>query len=242
MKISLRDVSLIKFKSQDIKGKTMRAYKTVLFDIDGTVFSSEDIIGKTYEKEFRIYLEELGREETPPDMISIMTQIGKPIVEIFQNLAPFLEADQQRELSGRILQGLIKAIREGGGHFYPGVVDVIKTLHGRGYRLYTASNGAAPYIEAILDYGNLLPLFSGLPVLDNVEINDKAELVAHILQLDNILPEEALMVGDRASDRDAGVKNNVPFAACLYGHGSSEEWEGAVSFLNSPSDLLEILP
>jgi phosphoglycolate phosphatase len=117
----------------------------------------------------------------------------------------------------------------------------VEELHRRGYAIYAASNCRFPYIESILRASQLLPYFDDLPFVDYRTIHNKVDLVSHILKDHSLRPEEALMVGDRTSDRDAALKNGVYFAACRYGHGSEEEWKGAHLYIDSIGELLEHL-
>ncbi len=220
----------------------MDLYKAVLLDIDGTIFSSEDIIGDTYKEGFHSYGERTGKIREIPEHEMIMKQIGKPIVEIFQNLAPELTPEEQLEVSEEILNRLVENINAGRGSYYEGAIDTIRALHDRGYRLFGASNGRFPYIEAILKHAGVFDLFEAVPVVNNTTIKNKIELVTHILDSASLMPQEAVMVGDRYSDRDAGIKNNVSFAACRFGHGTPEEWEGASFFIDSIGELLDHLP
>ncbi len=220
----------------------LRNIKAILLDIDGTVFSSEEIIGRTYQKEFSHFIEEHGLSIPIPDLPFIMEQIGKPIVEIFRNLAPGIDSSMQLVLSENILHSLVASIDAGEGHYYEKVSEVTSELHRRGYQLFGASNGRYPYIDAILRYMKVRDLFTDVPVVNNENIHNKTELVSWILSAYGLKPEEALMVGDRYSDRDAGVHNGCPFAACRYGHGNEAEWEGATLYLDSYSDLLKHLP
>lgn len=219
-----------------------KTWKAILFDIDGTVFSSEDIIGPTYEAEFKKFREKHGRPARMPDHPLIMDQIGKPIRQIFENLAPDLNMEEREELSEQILHGLVQSIFSGGGFFYDGILEAIQELHRRGYELHAASNGRRPYVESILEKGGVIDLFKTIPVVDNQSIHNKDDLVAHILKENNLKAEEALMIGDRHSDRLAALRNQVDYVACLYGHGAPEEWEGAVIRLTEASQLLDHTP
>lgn len=220
----------------------MEHIKAVLLDIDGTYFSSEEIIPHTYLQEFQRFHAETGKPSEFPDYEKVMDQIGKPIKEIFENLGPDLTDEERQELSENILWKLVEQINEGGGQYYDGAIDTVKELHNRGYKLFGASNGRFPYIEAILKYSGVFDLFTEIPVVNNTTIHNKTELVSYILKEHGLSPDEALMVGDRTSDRDAGINNHAYFAACRFGHGSLEEWEGAHLYLDSLPELLEHLP
>ena len=222
--------------------EVLSSVRAVLFDVDGTIFSSEEIIPDTYQNEFKKFREETGRPEHLPDFPQIMEQIGKPVVEIFRNLAPDLSQTEQDSLSARILTGLVEDIEKGQGIHYPGVFQTLQELKKRGYQIFAASNGRRPYIESILKAARISPFFTEVPCLDNVRIKNKIELVSDILKRYNFSGEEALMVGDRFSDREAAEKNKCRFAACRYGHGNEEELSGAHVYLEKIDDLLTVLP
>ncbi len=215
--------------------------KAVLLDVDGTLFSSEDIILETYKKEFIKYKDKNGVPDVVPDLPDIMRQIGKPVVEIFLNLAPELKKEQQAELSGRILISLVESIRSGGGQYYDGIQETCRYLRQSGYMVFAASNGRYPYIEAILQTAGIFEFFKEIPFVNNVTIKNKDELVAHILVKHQLQPSEALVVGDRLSDRNAAKSNNCLFAACLYGHGTMDELEDADVYIDSFGELMEYL-
>lgn len=211
--------------------------KAVLFDIDGTLFSSEGMIHGIYSEEFLRMQQECGRPAVLPTLPEIMAQIGKPVVTIFQNLAPDLSEAERHMLSDRILQTLVRRILAGEGEHYPGVSETLQQLHKGGLRLFSASNGRYPYVESILKANGTLPLFVELIALDNKTIRSKGELVAHTLSKHGLSAGEAVLVGDRAADRDAALSNGCPFVGCLYGHGTMDELEGAVTFLQSIREL-----
>ncbi len=220
---------------------TLASVRCVLFDVDGTLFSSEEIIHQVYIEEFGRTQRELGRPKKIPGKSEIIQEIGKPVPVIFRNLAPDLSQEEQDEVSARILDGLVRHILAGEGYHYPGVRETIADLHSRGFRLFTASNGREPYVRSILQANNLIQYFAGLPVLGGV-ISDKTELVRDFISREDIRPSEAVLVGDRASDRDAALDNGVPFVACRFGHGTPREWEGAAALIDSITELSRLLP
>lgn len=215
--------------------------RAVLFDVDGTLFSSEEIIHQVYIEEFTRTQEKLGRPARIPDKEQIIAEIGKPVPVIFRNLAKDLSQEEQDALSAQILKGLVKHILAGEGRHYPGADKTIQDLHRRGFKLYTASNGREPYVRSILEANGVLPYFAGLPVLSGT-ITNKTELVRDFLEREKLRPAQAVLVGDRASDRDAAVENKVPFIACRFGHGTPEEWTGASAFLDEITELSRLLP
>ncbi|MBL8021589.1 MAG: HAD family hydrolase [Leptospirales bacterium] len=220
---------------------TFSSVKALLFDVDGTLFSSEDIIHDIYIAEFSSAKERLGRPASIPTKTEVLDQIGKPVPIIFSNLAPDLTRAEQDDVSDRVLKRLVSTILGGGGHHYEGVRETLRELKGRGYSLYTASNGREPYVKSILTANEILDTFAGLPVIRG-DIQNKTQLVQRFLEDHNLRPEHAALIGDRTSDRDAAIDNGVPFIACRFGHGNEQEWKGALAFIDSIRDLLNLFP
>lgn len=220
----------------------LRSIQAVLLDIDGTLFSSEDMLLDVYHEAMVDFRKRHGRPETLPDLPAIMAQIGQPVKKIFQNLLPELAESDRDEIAAQILDDLVKRIEEGQGVYYDGVGDTLKRLYDAGFRIFSASNGRKAYVDAILKAAGIDHLFEAVPVIDNVRIFNKNELVACTLQDYGLKPEQCIIVGDRATDRDAGRANNVAFVATLYGHHNSpDEHEGAVATIQSFSELLTLL-
>jgi len=216
--------------------------RALFWDVDGTLFSSEGIIHRVYQRVFERYRAEHGRPQRTPDLEEIVEQIGKPVRVIFQNLVPELPEAERDALSEGVLGELVAAIRNGEGEHYSGVRETLTELRERGFRFFAASNGRRPYVEAILKKNGTYSLFEEIPAVDNAEIRDKNELAAKTLEKHGLRPEEAAVIGDRASDRDAALKNGLLFIAARFGHGAAEEWEGACAFVDSVPELLQVLP
>ncbi len=215
--------------------------KAILWDVDGTLFSSEEIIHQIYQDCFSAYQKQHGVPAKIPTLPEIVAQIGKPVKAIFEALAPDISDEQRHELGLEILDGLVQTLSNGGGHHYAGAPETQRALHSKGYAVYGVSNGRLPYIEAILKANGTFALFTAIPTIDNQTIHDKAGLVAHVLQTAGLRPEQCVLIGDRTSDRDAARDNQVPFIAARYGHGAAEEWVGAAEHIDAPDDLLKLL-
>lgn len=216
--------------------------EAVFLDVDGTLYSSEPIILDIYRQCFTRFQKEYGMPATIPTLDQIMEQIGRPIREIFANLAGDMPVEKQEKLGESILHELVAEISKGKGQHYPGTFETVRSLKDNGYRIFAASNGRYPYIEAILKYAGIFSFFEDVTAVDNKKIFDKNQLVQTLLQEFHIEPSRAIVVGDRKSDRDAAFFSGAHFIACSYGHGSPAEWEGAIAVIDSFENLLDFLP
>ncbi len=227
----------------ELKSRLKRV-RAIFWDIDGTLFSSEAILSSSYQEAFQEFQKQhkSTKKLSIPSIREIMAEIGKPVQEIFQNLAPELSHNEQAQLSLHVLAKLVRSISMGKGQYYEGMPEALHTLHKRAYSFWNASNGRYPYIESILRFSCTFDCFANVLSIDNKNIRDKSELVQANLRQSRLAPEECLLVGDRHTDRDAALANKVGFVAATYGHGAPEEWDKALFKIDSLKQLLTYLP
>jgi phosphoglycolate phosphatase len=86
----------------------------------------------------------------------------------------------------------------------------------------------------------LEPYFAGVygPELEG-RFDDKVDLLAHLLEIEKVSPERAVMIGDRAGDIVAARANRVRSIGVLWGYGSERELTdaGADGLCGSPAEL-----
>lgn len=215
--------------------------KILAFDIDGTLFSSENIILDTYIESIQKFIELSGKNLPIPSKEKIIKQVGLPVKQIFRNLLPELKEEERDSISDNVLVLLCEKIYEKKGTLYSGVEESIMELFDRKYILCIASNGRAPYINAILDSYKLLPYFKELIVIDYGSIQSKGDILKAYITKFNMEGENALMIGDRKSDLDAAIDGGSPFAFCEYGHAEPKEIESSSIKLTTIRDLLQFL-
>jgi len=197
--------------------------KMVAFDVDGTLFSSESIIFKTYVQAIEEFAQRTGKITNLPTHDQIMMQIGKPVREIFLNLLPNLPEEERETISGRVLDLLCDSIRNGGGDYYAGVGSTVHYLKEKGYTITCASNGRREYVETVLDTAGVLPYFEPILVINQENICSKGDILSEYIKKYHYSPESIVLVGDRYSDWEAARKNGCLFGYCSYGHASNGE-------------------
>ncbi|WCL47951.1 HAD family hydrolase [Leptospira sp. GIMC2001] len=216
-------------------------FEILALDIDGTVFSSEDIILETYLDSVSEYSQKSGENIQLPSHERIMAEIGKPVKTIFRNLLPDLHEQGRDQISDRVLSLLVEKILSGRGKFYDGIAETISELHNQGFRIAACSNGRYAYVEAILRKLDVLQYFLPIVVLDNEQRKVKGDILLHYLDVYNLESKQILMVGDRHSDWEAAQVALTPFAFCEYGHAEPNEIPSYDFALKTPSDLKKIV-
>ena len=219
----------------------LKNIKYLAFDIDGTIFSSEEIILDVYRESIDIFKNKTGSKIELPSKENLMAQIGKPVKTIFLNLLPDLSENDRDEISDSVLQILCGRVSRGDGHIYDEVQNTIIKLYNLGYRLLTASNGRLPYINSILTVSKIDKYFFDKVILNYSNIKVKGDILKFYISKYSINNDEILMIGDRYSDYEAAKDSDVPFLFCEYGHAVEGEIPNYTAKISSFKELLSIL-
>src|SRR5262249_29064963 len=128
----------------------------------------------------------------------------------------------------------------------PGPATACSAHHTRA--LVSAAFGATStltlYVDRIVRRLELAPYFAGVYGAElEGRFDDKAALLAHLLAIEKVSPERAVMIGDRAVDIVSARSNRIRSIGVLWGYGSRSELEaaGADSLCGSPAELAACL-
>ncbi|WP_131503696.1 HAD hydrolase-like protein [Exiguobacterium sp. s166] len=208
-----------------------------IFDMDGTLFQTDRILGHALEDVF-VFLREQGRwtKETP--LAEYQAIMGVPLPEVWRTLLPaHTEAD--RAQADQIFQNaLIRHIKQGHGALYPGTEEVLAALQENGHALYIASNGWKVYLTAIVRQYGLDRWLDGVYSIEDVASSQKSDLVAYILSGHQLT--EAVVVGDRMSDFQAAKVNGLPAIGCRFDFSNEAELEQADAVIEDLQGLMQL--
>ncbi|PAT02633.1 hypothetical protein CI105_01360 [Candidatus Izimaplasma bacterium ZiA1] len=179
----------------------MTKLNTILFDLDGTLIDTNEIIIMSFEATFKKHFPKLtvSRKE-------ILTFIGPTLQQTFGHYtdSPFMVLD------------MIKSYREfyvdfeiGNFEIYPNVLEVIKDLHSKSYNLaIVTSKFKIAAWPSFTYYGldNYIKTFISLDDVKNPKPNEEPVLLA-LSHFDNV--DKAIMIGDNQGDilsgKNAGI-------------------------------------
>lgn len=204
--------------------KTKRRVQNLVFDMDGTLFSSKEMIFFVYRDgilKFKAKNPEKSIEI--PSLEKLLSLMGIPIWEIYTTLFPDFDSKERSEVMEIIGKDLIQAIHQKKGLLFSGVFETVQKFFSLGYHLFIASNGTRPYIQAILETYDLLQFFEPFVSLDGEKILSKSDTLFEYQKLYGIQSEDTIMVGDRDSDFIASQDFQCSFIGCHYGHGHYEK-------------------
>ena len=123
---------------------------------------------------------------------------------------------------------------------YDGVFDALEALKRAGNTLMVCTAKARVFADRIVRHFGLAPYVSAVygPDLDG-RLEDKGDLIAHILDVEHLAPRDACMVGDRRHDITAARRHGMASIGVLWGYGSEAELRaaGATRLIGAPTQL-----
>ncbi len=185
-------------------------YKTILFDLDGTIINSEEGITEGV----RLAIEHFSLPPLPLEVRRMF--IGPPLRESFQKYCGVDEKTAEALLADyRVFYG------EKGLHMatpYAGMETLLKTLQERGKELFVATAKPTGYSRTILEEWNLSHYFKeivGAGFDKNFDSKDKIIGLAKSMASHS----DIVMVGDTVYDVEGARANGIPTIGVLYGFG-----------------------
>lgn len=182
----------------------------VVFDWDGTLVDSESrIVGAAVAA-----IEALGLP--PREPAQIRSLIGLGLRECVQVLYPgsgpglherFVEHYRQRWASGAVVTARL----------FPGAREVAHELHRRGYRLAVATGKSRRGLDRELAQTGLAAIVEASRCADEAPSKPDPRMLLDILEMLDVEPERALVVGDTAYDLLMARSAGAPALGATYG-------------------------
>ncbi len=208
--------------------------KTYLFDLDGTLLDSIELILKSFHHTARVH----GCPERSD--ARWLAGVGTPLRVQLSELASSEEE----------LDAMLESYRDYNLEHhdemakpYPGVIEVVKTLHRSEARLALVTSKLSRGANRGLRLLGLEEEFSVRICADDV-VRGKPhpEPVLKALAALDASPAEAIFIGDSHHDIEAGRRAGVETAAVSWGPFARETLEaaGPSRFIESPEELLHL--
>lgn len=219
--------------------------RAVVFDLDGTLVDSRIAVIDAVAAGILEVAEARGIEDIAIDPDRLRSALGKPAPEYFQSILPAKLRDAWREVKDAATAHEVAAFAAGDGRLYDGVLVALQALRARGILLAVVSNAQAPYFHAALEYGGIGPLLhhhechEELP--EGTQPPYKRALLARALEALQVEAREAVMVGDRFEDLQAGRDLGCRTIAIPFGFGEAHEFAGADAVLEAFSALPDLV-
>ncbi|MBP2078786.1 HAD family hydrolase [Oceanobacillus polygoni] len=213
--------------------------KSIIFDMDGTLFQTDRILELSLEDTFN-YLRALNKwdGETPIDKYREI--MGVPLPEVWETLLPDHSIEVREQTDVYFLEKLIENINNGKGALYPNVIEVFSCLKKSNWSIFVASNGLKEYLKAIISYYHLDNWVTETFSIQQIKSLNKSDLVQDIVKKYDI--SNAAVVGDRLSDIKAAKENGLVAIGCNFDFAQQDELTKADFVIDDLIELKEVLP
>ena len=209
---------------------------TVLFDFDGTLVNTNDVIIASWQHTYMYYL---GREES---LEKITACFGEPLLLTMEREFP--EVDP-RESAG-VYRNFQKENADELVKIFPGIKELLESLKTDGFRMGVVTSRTRESAQRYMDMFGIGDYFEEMVSCDDTEIHKpNPEPILLCLKKMGITAEEALMVGDSPFDikcaNNAGVKS-VLVGWRITGDGQTLIDDAREDFtISEPSELVGVL-
>ena len=212
-----------------LTGTRMRTY---LFDLDGTLLDSIELILHSFHYTTRVHM---GRELGDAYWLR---GVGTPLRD---QLATIAESPAQLEALLETYRAFNLETHDRMARAYPGVVEVVRRLEERGSKLGLVTSKLSTGAERGLKLLGLEQSFSVRICADDVEQGKPhPEPVLKALNALREEPEEAVFIGDSLHDVQSGKRAGVRTAVVAWGPFGREpfEEEPPDHWLEHPDEIL----
>ncbi|MEM2929870.1 MAG: HAD family hydrolase [Thermoproteota archaeon] len=212
--------------------------KAVLFDLDGTLVD-------TFEA-FHIMINSILRRFNIPERSfrENARLVGNTSRTIVETIARETSLNMSLEELARIMvREWIYTYMPKHGRLYPDALDAIRELRRRGYLLGVVSNTSREELPEYLNSFKIGGFFNATVSAGDAKPKPSPEPVLKAVKMLNVKPEEAVMVGDRPEDIEAGRSAGSYTVAVLRGVRPKAELEAVKPdfIINELSEILSIL-
>lgn len=210
-----------------------KRYRLIVFDWDGTLMDSVDLISTCLAESFR----RAGLPVLPPERYRAI--IGLGLHEAMSELMPGLSEERLMEVVSHYRDCFLAAPPEC-MPFFAHVENTLEILHREGYQLAVATGKARRGLARLFEQHQVCRLFSSSRCADESRSKPAPDMLLELMRENGVLAAETLMIGDSLHDirmaREAGVD------ALGITHGVNQDEEllacGALACLSSMAELL----
>lgn len=195
----------------------MKQYKTYLFDVDGTLLDTTELIFQSFLNSCRVYgnyditREEVYKHIGIPLRAQLELYLGKKTDDEYEELF-----DTHRNYQKSIFKKTLKA--------YSGVQAGLKELNNKGVQMGIVSSRTRDSLDRYMKHVEIFDLFTVISTPERTE-NHKPhpEPVLWALEQFNAKAEETLFIGDATFDIESGNSAGVDTAFVSWGHNSIDD-------------------
>ncbi|HZD59560.1 MAG TPA: HAD-IA family hydrolase [Anaerolineae bacterium] len=208
----------------------MRNFKAILFDIDGTLLDTSELIFQAFEYTLGTYGFPLkSREE-------IASLVGKPLSFCYKTLTSVSEVQEFCDVHRAFQVNHLHLSKP-----YPNARDTLESLKSAGVKIAAVTTRAKSTVLETLDLAKLSGYIGYTIALEDVEnLKPHPEPLLKALGYLQVEPKDAVMVGDTDVDILAGKNAGTTTIGVTYGFHGQRIIESNPDY--TIDDIAEIVP
>ncbi|MFA7637589.1 MAG: HAD hydrolase-like protein [Monoglobales bacterium] len=209
-------------------------FKTILFDLDGTLTDPKEGITECVRHALRCC------GINPPPQDELLGFIGPPLLDSF--IKYFNMTTDEAEFAIVKYRERFSTVGMFENKVYDGIPEMLSELKSLGCTLAVASLKPLVFVEKILEKFSLMDYFSVVcgSDLEGTKHTKKQIIDDALLLLPPANTSEILMVGDRYQDIEGAKQAGIKSLGVTYGYAGPGELSGADFIAHNPGDIIKI--
>lgn len=211
-------------------------YKTILFDLDGTLTDPGLGITNSVAYALKKYGIEVENRQ------SLYSFIGPPLNDSFKKYYGFSDEKAMEAIWCYREYFADKGLYE--NEVYEGVEQLLGKIKESGRKIVLATSKPEQFAERILEHFDLIKYFDVVAGASMDEKrNKKGDVIKYAMEKGGFTSDGAVMIGDREHDVLGAKENGIDTIGVLYGYGSRDELEkaGAMHIAQTVEDIFALL-
>lgn len=206
------------------------AIQTVLFDFDGTLVDTNELIYQSFIHTFKTYGYSFSKEE-------ILSFNGPPLHDTFYSINPELAEEMIETYRKHNHENHEKYIK-----LFPNVIETLEKLKENDVKIGIVTAKLREGVNLGMEITNLTPYIDTVVAIDDVEKpKPHPEPIFRALESLRAEREASIMVGDNYHDIEAGNRAGVITAGVSWS-GKGEEYLKRYNPTYMLDDMLDLLP
>ena len=208
--------------------------KSLIFDIDGTLWDSRALVAEGYN----IQLKAEGYDHLCVDAETLRPLFGKVMTEIADAILAEVPQPERYALMERCMDIENRYLAENECKIgYEGVKETLELL-AKDYWLFIVSNAQCGYPELCMEKLGIAHLFRGHLCFGDTG-TEKGQTIVELMRRHTIA--DAVYIGDTQGDYEATLVADIPFIWAAYGFGSPAGAAGRITDIRQLPETLKVL-
>jgi phosphoglycolate phosphatase len=194
-----------------------RRFDLIVFDWDGTLFDSTQIIVRCIQA---AVVDVGGRLPSERDAAYV---IGLALPQALAHAAPDVPREKYHELSARYRHHYLR--HQDDLVLFDGVLPMLDALHARGHKLAVATGKSRAGLDAALATVALRERFDGSRTADETHGKPHPRMLLELTEELEVPPERTLMIGDTTHDLQLALNAGCASVGVSYGAHEPESFD-----------------